>query len=60
MSSASRSGSYSGVISAETVTVIRRVAPSTVPAKISGAGSQLFAALWCSSVWTVEMPPSSA
>lgn len=44
MSSASRSGSCSGPITAETVTASRRVAPSTAPAKANGDGSQLFSA----------------
>jgi hypothetical protein len=60
MSSASRSGSCSGPISAAIVTAIRRVAPSTVPAKTSGDGSQPSGEAWCSSVCTVSMPPSSA
>ena len=42
MSSASRSGSCSGPMIAETVTAIRRVAPKTAPAKANGEGSQLF------------------
>ncbi|GAA3081726.1 hypothetical protein GCM10020254_27640 [Streptomyces goshikiensis] len=60
MSSATFSGSYSGPMIAETVTAIRRVAPKTAPAKANGEGSQLLAVPWCSSVWTVSTPRSSA
>lgn len=60
MSSASRSGSCSGPMIAETVTAIRRVAPKTAPAKVNGEGSQEFATPWCSSVCTVSAPCSSA
>lgn len=60
MSSARRSGSCSGPMIAETVTAMRRDAPKTAPAKVKGDGSQLLATPWCSSVWTVEMPRSSA
>lgn len=60
MSSAGRSGSCSGPIAADTVTVIRRVAPNTAPAKTNGDGGQLFSAPWCSSVCTVSIPCSSA
>lgn len=60
MSSASRSGSCSGPMTAETVTAMRRVAPNTAPAKANGDGSQLFSTPWCSSVWTVVIPRSSA
>ena len=45
---------------AETVTAIRRVEPRTEPAKTKGEGSQLLSAPWCSSVWIVSMPRSSA
>ncbi len=60
MSSATFSGSYSGPMIAETVTAIRRVAPKTAPAKANGDGSQLLAVPWCSSVWIVSIPRSSA
>ncbi len=60
MSSARRSGSYSGPMAADTVTAIRRVAPKTAPAKANGEGSQEFAAPWCSSVCTVSTPCPSA
>ncbi len=60
MSSASRSGSCSGPITADTVTAIRRVAPSTAPAKANGDGSQSFSAPWCASVRTVAIPCASA
>ncbi len=60
MSSASRSGSYSGVTIAQSVTAIRRVAPSTAPAKASGEGIQPLSVPWCSSVCTVVTPCSSA
>ncbi|CAL9410830.1 hypothetical protein SUDANB70_01662 [Streptomyces sp. enrichment culture] len=60
ISSASRSGWYSGPIMAAAVTVIRRVASSTAPATVNGAGSQLSPDPWCSSVCTVVTPRSSA
>lgn len=60
MSSASRNGSCSGPMTAETVTAIRRVAPKTAPARTNGDGSQELAAPWCSSVCTVSTPCSSA
>lgn len=60
MSSASRSGSCSGPMTADTVTAMCRVAPKTAPAKANGEGSQLLATPWCSSVCTVVMPRSSA
>lgn len=60
MSSARRRGSCSGPMAAETVTAIRRVAPSTAPAKTNGEGSELSATPWCSSVCTVVTPCVSA
>lgn len=60
MSSATFKGSWSGPMIAETVTAMRRVAPKTAPAKRKGEGIQLFPVPWCSSVWTVSIPRSSA
>ena len=47
-------------MTADTVTAIRRVAPNNAPAKANGDGSQLLPTPWCSSVWTVVTPCSSA